>query len=128
MARNNQALLIEALWEETERLTTTVNALQSRLAAHGDSDYATHILTVTAPTTLQPTVQAASPTPSLTASDEWNIWPYSWARNLYSTSLAHLSGWRPSLFKAGLKRGDLYSRHSQWNHSEHKRPSLKLLH
>lgn len=120
MARNNQALLIEALWDETERLTTTVNALQSRLAAHGDSDYATHVLTQTAPTTLQPVEPSILSSPGIAKADEWNVWPYSWARNLYTTAQAYFCAWHPTLFLKWLSK--------LGNHPTEKHPALKLLH
>jgi len=119
MARSDQALVIEALWDETERLNQAVAELQARLSVHEGSNAHAWIA-----------ASDSSTAPALTLQDSkyvWNVWPYSWAITFYAFCANHFHSFQRDLFKRDVQWPHQQVSPAGWNYSGQEDSQLKLI-
>ena len=107
MSQTNQAISLEVLWNETQRLNEALAALQKQQkqqlrAVEKDGQ------------------RSASPGQDLPGrdlsgdfsedSDVWNVWPYIWAKNLQSYCVACLHSFHGNLLDKRLARHNQQAR------------------
>lgn len=120
MSRNQQALLIDELWDETQRLQEQVASLQDRLALYEDIEMPAQWSNARL-TTLQ--AQAAREEDS----NPWNIWPYSWAISVHMSTLLRLHSFHAKLQDSQLSWRNKRSRVGFWRRPHPEEITLKLM-
>jgi hypothetical protein len=111
MSHSQQALIIEELWSETQRLNAEIAALQVRLSQYEDIEYS-----ATAPeseTTSEP--------------DVWSVWPYSWAISAHRYMSNRFHSFHERLLNTQLARDNRRARVAFWEQPSHEDTPLKLI-
>jgi hypothetical protein len=120
MSRSNQALLIDELWDETQRLNEQVASLQDRLALYEEvempSQWSNSRLT---------TLQARASRED--DANPWSVWPYSWAISARMITLSRLHSFHAKLHESGLAWRNRRERKGFWRRPHPEDISLKLM-
>jgi hypothetical protein len=117
MSRSQQAVLIDELWDETQRLNEQVAALQERLAMYEDIDYeassSTHLTTLKAHARRE--------------EEMWDVWPYCWVVGAHGFLVARFHWFHEKLIEWRLSRSNKKELTEFWQQPHPEDISLKLL-
>ena len=111
MSHTQQALIIEELWSETQRLNEEIAALQTRLSQYEDIEYSTPA---------EDEKVEAEP-------DVWSVWPYSWAISAHRFLSERFHSFHENLLGARLARDNRRARVAFWDQPHHEDTPLKLI-
>lgn len=114
MPRQN-ALSINELWDETQRLNDEVAALQQRLARYES---------VEAPAQFNENAESHDENRD---AEVWNVWPYCWATNAYGFCLKGFHSFHARLQNEHLKRRNRKLRTAFWRKPHPEDITLELV-
>ncbi|HEX8237841.1 MAG TPA: hypothetical protein VF600_18005 [Abditibacteriaceae bacterium] len=117
MSRSQQAVLIDELWDETQRLNEQVASLQERLALYEDISYENS--SSTRLTTLKAQARREE--------DAWDVWPYCWAIGAHAFFALRLHSFHEKLNEWRLSRRNKKERSEFWQQPHPEDISLKLM-
>jgi hypothetical protein len=117
MSRSQQAVLIDELWDETQRLNEQVAALQERLAMYEDVEFEGS--TSTRLTTLKAQARREE--------DAWDVWPYCWVLGARDFFACRFHSFHEKLVEWSLSRRNKKERVEFWQQPHPEDISLKLM-
>lgn len=105
----NQALTINELWDETQRLNEEIADLQARLARYENVE----------PASTRATDEHDA--------DAWNVWPYCWALSVRRRIAEWFHSFHRRLEEVRLTRRNKQAREAFWQRPHPEEITLKLL-
>jgi hypothetical protein len=116
MSHSQQALIIEELWSETQRLNAEITALQTRLSRYEAIKYFTP--------DAEPNTRGEK---TESEPDAWGVWPYCWAISAHRYLSDRFHSFHERLVEARLVRANRRAHEAFWEQPYYEDTALKLI-